>query len=526
MTHPNQSSLTLLVEPSRAVDVAAMARSAGLACSCSASFPNSDAYLDTFDGRLYAAGFTLSLVVAHRQRRLEWRDLDGQLRAATPVRKTPRWAGDLPASWREAHKVIATRALSVRLQWESTHTEYRLLDKREKTVAIVATRAGELTAPDGGVSAAPVFLTLEPLKGFAHDASRVAEILDAELQAPSLKQPLYQELHQQLGTSAAGTTNSFVVALTAELPAGAALTALLCNLWTSMRVNEAGMLAATDVEFLHDFRVAVRRSRSLVARLRPLVDPDALEHLRAELSWLGGITSDVRDLDVNLLRVPRYQRMLGGSDSVALEPLTIYLTRARRRAQRLMVRELEAPRYSEFMTWWHELNERALAMTKLDLAAMSPTAALAVEDVAAPAITKQWRRVRKLGRSIDDSTPASVLHELRIECKKLRYLAEAFRSLYAPTNMTAIIQSLKRLQNNLGKFQDYEIEQVRVREFAAALYAGRRPPEITTFLAMGRLLENLEVGQRDARGEFNRRWRQFDSKANTRFARSAFARTL
>ena len=89
----------------------------------------------------------------------------------------------------------------------------------------------------------------------------------------------------------------------------------------TLSVNEAGLRADIDSEFLHDFRVAVRRSRSLIARMKSLIDPDALEHLRAGLSWLGGATGPVRDLDVYLLNIPQYQHLLGIQDQTSLEPL-------------------------------------------------------------------------------------------------------------------------------------------------------------------------------------------------------------
>ena len=195
--------------------------------------------------------------------------------------------------------------------------------------------------------------------------------------------------------------------------------------------------------------------------------------------------------------------------------------RAQRRAHRTLVRELDRERYGEFLDWWDDLLERTLAMTQLDLAAMSPPAALPIREVASTALAKQWKRVRKGGRAIKANTRAEALHELRIECKKLRYLLEAFRSLYDDAAMAKLVKSLKRLQDNLGDFQDLEIQQERVRQFAEEMQAGRNPPPVSTFLAMGRLIEQLRLGQQQARERFAQTWRVFDSPANSRFARAA-----
>ena len=45
-------------------------------------------------------------------------------------------------------------------------------------------------------------------------------------------------------------------------------------------------------------RVATRRMRAILRAARPLLDPEWVRSLRAELGWLGGALGPVRDLDV------------------------------------------------------------------------------------------------------------------------------------------------------------------------------------------------------------------------------------
>ncbi len=522
MNQAQSASLTLLVDAAAAVDVAAWASASGLRCRAESTDPCADAYLETFDGRLYEAGFSLSIAHANKQRRLEWRRLDGQLLGFTPLRKASKWASDLPAAWDAARSAIAMRALNQTLRWHGDITRFRILDKRDKTVAALTVRQGELETAGPTSLEAPTVVTLEPLKGFESAAEDVRQAIFDALGAPMVSVSLVPELHAHAGVDVAGVSSKFAARLAPETPAGNALASLLQLMRETLSVNEAGLRADIDSEFLHDFRVAVRRSRSLIARMKSLIDPDALEHLRAGLSWLGGATGPVRDLDVYLLNIPRYQHLLGIQDQTSLEPLRVHLMRAQRRAHRTLVRELDRERYGEFLDWWDDLLERTLAMTQLDLAAMSPPAALPIREVASTALAKQWKRVRKGGRAIKANTRAEALHELRIECKKLRYLLEAFRSLYDDAAMAKLVKSLKRLQDNLGDFQDLEIQQERVRQFAEEMQAGRNPPPLSTFLAMGRLIEQLRLGQQQARERFAQTWRVFDSPANSRFARAAF----
>ena len=65
--------------------------------------------------------------------------------------------------------------------------------------------------------------------------------------------------------------------------------------------NEPGLRANLDTEFLHDFRVAVRRTRSLLGQIRHVFPPDAVDHFSTEFSWLGRLTGPLRDMDVLVL---------------------------------------------------------------------------------------------------------------------------------------------------------------------------------------------------------------------------------
>ena len=68
----------------------------------------------------------------------------------------------------------------------------------------------------------------------------------------------------------------------------------------SSRDNLPGTLDDIDSEFLHDLRVAVRRTRRCSASSGASTR-DRLQHFRDEFKRLQAITGDLRDLDVYLL---------------------------------------------------------------------------------------------------------------------------------------------------------------------------------------------------------------------------------
>ena len=72
----------------------------------------------------------------------------------------------------------------------------------------------------------------------------------------------------------------------------------------------------------------------------------------------------------------------------------------------------------------------------------------------------------KMGQAIDDDSPAEDLHELRKVGKELRYLLEFFASLYPAEVVKPFVKSLKGLQDQLGRFQDREVQANALRELA------------------------------------------------------------
>jgi CHAD domain-containing protein len=77
-----------------------------------------------------------------------------------------------------------------------------------------------------------------------------------------------------------------------SMPAGEAARRILQNQLEAMEANEEGTCAARDPEFLHDFRVAVRRTRSALSQIKGVLPAPVLERFRPEFAWLGEITAD------------------------------------------------------------------------------------------------------------------------------------------------------------------------------------------------------------------------------------------
>jgi CHAD domain-containing protein len=300
------------------------------------------------------------------------------------------------------------------------------------------------------------------------------------------------------------------------MPAGEAVRHILQNLLEAMEANEEGTCAARDPEFLHDFRVAVRRTRSALSQIKGVLPAPVLERFRPEFAWLGEITGPTRDLDVFLLRYEDYRESLPEEFRDALEPLGRFLEAHQRSEQSRLDGELTSPRYRQLKKEWSAF------LAAPDIHASPPDAGLPVAEVARKRIRKVLRRALREGEAIGEDSRPEDLHELRKTCKKLRYLLEFFQSLYPQQKVVRLIKSLKTFQDNLGEFQDLQVQSAALQKFADQMAAeGEIPPR--SLLAMGMLIEGLQHRQRQARNEFADRFAEFSREKNLRLFEELFS---
>jgi CHAD domain-containing protein len=91
----------------------------------------------------------------------------------------------------------------------------------------------------------------------------------------------------------------------------AAVKRILRGLHDTLRRNEPGTLAEIDTEFLHDYRVTVRRTRALLGQLGAAFPARVTDRFRRHFAGLAEVTGPARDWDV-FLRAPGRAHLLGG----------------------------------------------------------------------------------------------------------------------------------------------------------------------------------------------------------------------
>lgn len=292
-----------------------------------------------------------------------------------------------------------------------------------------------------------------------------------------------------------------------NLRGDAAAKAILRRLLDELVAKESGVLANTDPECLHDFRIAVRRTRSALTQIKAVFPDQTLRRFAPRFAWLGNITSPPRDFDVYLLDFDKLKAGLPMPLQDSIEPLRLFLENHCKREHEQLERHIKSARYRKLVADWNKF--LSLPCPKRT---RSPNALKPIKDIADLRIWKLFRRVLKQGCGIRTDTPAESIHELRKTCKKLRYLLEFFRELYPADDIGKPIKQLKKLQNYLGDFQDVHARIAMLRGISHEMRDNANVPT-EALLSLGSLLTSLENRQTVLRSKFPD---HFASFANTR----------
>ena len=136
-------------------------------------------------------------------------------------------------------------------------------------------------------------------------------------------------------------------------------------------------------------------------------------------------------------------------------------------------------------------------------------------------IYKRYRRIVRDGQYILKHMEDELLHELRLQCKKLRYLLEFFACLFPRKKMRRLIKQLKVLQENLGEFTDYAVQQEWLLDMAQQLPESD-PRTRQALVASGALIENLERRQTSVKAEFAKVFGRFAAPRNQQTYKELF----
>ncbi len=489
----------------------------------SESYTLTRTFLDSFDWRLYAGGVRLWVEERDGVRSI----YQSGIPKSSPARKfaitdsIPMSADDLhDGPVRQAiSRLLEVRAVLPQLEVKSRIRCLHILDGAHKTVLRFNVEQTACRVPGrGDYIDLGCHLVLQPVKGYPEAMARMEALINRKFKLPVDEKELFTEALSAIDVEPCGYSSRIGFQFDPATPSIQAVKEIQLHLLDIIEANVPGVKADIDSEFLHDLRVAVRRARSALTQIKGVFSPEDIDRFKSRLAWVGRVTGPPRDMDVYLLEFDRYRACLPEQFRDDLDPLHDFLQSHREIEHRQMVKSINSP---HFRTLIKDLRSFLETVTEQDGA---DEAATPISELANRRIYKMYRRVLRHGQAIADDSPAECLHELRKECKKLRYLMEFFRSLYPKKEIGQAIKSVKQLLDNLGSFQDLEVQAYTLRDYARQMVEEGDTPH-DTLLAMGMLVDGLLSRQRQAREEFSSHFASFSNQKNRKAFKALFSPT-
>jgi len=415
----------------------------------------------------------------------------------------PRLLAGLPDELRpHLEQVLGVRALLPIVEASGASVTGRLLDAEGKIVLrLIHERPATIAGSGNQLPGRLWFASLRGYDAVGEGAARIARRAGLVPDPPSR----YVAALRAAGVDIEGPSRAV---LETGLPARVAVARVLLSFLGELEAAVDGTVGDVDIEFLHDLRIAVRRSRSTVKLLGDVLPPALVAWVTPQLKTLGDLTTPSRDLDVLLEELPALTAGLTSGRPEDVEPLVRHLAGLRADERRRLAVGLRSPRFERFRARWRA---SLLALASWD---GQPGAGPPADEVVGERLDRAHRRVLRRGTRITDASPAEDLHDLRKRAKELRYLLEIFPSTTGEDPRVAI-KELKALQDVLGTFQDSEAQREALCLIATDMMSGDAASARTMF-AMGEVAARLQEDQDTSRAQFAAMFGQFSRRSAQR----------
>ncbi len=449
-------------------------------------------YLDTFDWHLYRKGW---ICMRRGLDHYTFSDFSGtEVRTGTgPANPVPLGREFLSTPLSNGLKsLFGIRSLLPCVEVERTKRFFLLLNKDEKTILRFCIEQNNCSW-DGLSLDTGCCLRVYGLRGYGKTFHRLRKMLiEKGLEEGCGEDLLLQQALAVRERLPLDYSSKLTVTLDGRESIAEAAQDIFLLLEEDMARNVPGILQDWDSEFLHDYRVALRRSRSLLSTFKKMIPETEYHAMQEGLKRISAITGPVRDLDVYLLEQESYQAMLPKSLQQGLKEFFAALGTSRGQEFKRLQQGLQSSGYAEFMDQW-------LGFVRKQFSGLTGTRGKQpCAAAAAKFIRKRLERILQAGELINEQSPDEELHRLRIQCKKLRYLLEFYRSLFSEKSMATCIRQLKKLQDNLGSFNDLSVQQEMLSRYHEQ-QTPRSKKNLHIAAALGGLITHLQKDQQKVR---------------------------
>jgi CHAD domain-containing protein len=228
---------------------------------------------------------------------------------------------------------------------------------------------------------------------------------------------------------------------------------ILARQFSEMVEHETGTIDGTNIEDLHDMRVATRRMRAAVNLFGGFYNLKVIKPHTQGLRLAGRTLGKVRDLDVTIEKFGRYLQQLPAVEQAGLSPILEHWNLEIEQARQELLHYLHSQEYLDFKNNFSTfLNTPGMGSKKTKATAPGEST---VRFLAPTLIYTRYASAMAFN-SVISTASFEQLHALRIEFKKFRYTLEFFKDVLGEEAQT-IVDEIKGLQDHLGDLNDANV---------------------------------------------------------------------
>ncbi len=400
----------------------------GMYCHETVSAQLTRTYLDSHDWRLFQQGLELIVEMRGKRRCLRLKERrSGLVLAQVEASQQPDFATALPTGvrWQPLRMALGRRRLSPVLRLLVDEQQLRVDDEQAKCVAVLSVERYELISLEvqGQELSGPQF-SLVPIRGYQETLERIRRCLEEQMGWQEHGGDCLLEALSLLGHQPRQGRGYESIELHPDDAMGRSLQRLLAAYLEQLEVNEKGVEADIDEEFLHDFRIALQRTRSLLRNFKGILCGTDFRCLRDELCWLSAECKSIRELD---LQANAFRQLIvaePGDCQRQGEPFLSWLREQRRRQRRRFLSVLQSQQYRDLKQLWHRLANTVGQPWLASKKALSP-----VHPMLEKITKNNFSRLQKHLQSFSQHGNDLSRRDLRKQVKHLYYLLDAFSTL-------------------------------------------------------------------------------------------------
>jgi CHAD domain-containing protein len=418
-------------------------------------------------------------------------------------------------------ELLKIRAILPQLKIQDRIGRIDILNEDKKIIAHITLHQSRIDNCQYKIREHKIWLKCESIRGYEQPTRKLIKKIKPHLLCQIRDMKHWLELISSPAVRMAQDySNRLRIQLNPEDKASVALISIFTECQGVIDANLPGILKDDDSEFLHDFRVAIRRIRSGLSFGKGILEESDIAKFKNDFKYLGNITNRLRDIDVYLLDQEKMESLIPQNSRKHIRPFFQDLAHKRITELSNLRAELKEDQFSQILVDWKQYLSNNRTTDNPPMYRKSAKSA-DILSVAKKQIQKALKILITNGSLITKDCPDAKLHALRIDCKKLRYLLEFYSSLFPPKETEIFISNLKNLQDCLGSFNDRSVQQITLTHYLESL-KNPSPNSIKLATALGILIGKLHNDQENLRKSFFQYFKDFSNDKNLALAKQTF----